>query len=167
MTCDKRLLNVLLTTTLVSPRSFQRQLYIYGFRRIRCRGMLDTGAYYHEQFLREDKDLCLQMKRQKIKGNTENNCNLDYLVDPNFYTEAEVSNNARSCSNPTLFSPRPITPSSNIELLTLANNYLQSPRLCSWNQQYQSEIRGQELSSASKRLFSIWLWPQRTTFSKQ
>jgi hypothetical protein len=50
-------------------KSFQRQLHIYGFRRITGKRMLDNGAYYHEQFIRGQKHDSLRMIRQKIKGN--------------------------------------------------------------------------------------------------
>lgn len=49
-------------------RSFQRQLYIYGFDRIKDKSSEDFGAYFHELFLRGASDLCLDMTRKKIKG---------------------------------------------------------------------------------------------------
>lgn len=49
-------------------RSFQRQLYIYGFDRIKDKSSEDYGAYFHELFIRGSSDLCLDMQRQKIKG---------------------------------------------------------------------------------------------------
>jgi len=49
-------------------RSFQRQLYIYGFDRVKDKSSDDYGAYYHKLFIRGESDLCLDMTRQKIKG---------------------------------------------------------------------------------------------------
>ncbi|OEU20893.1 hypothetical protein FRACYDRAFT_155230, partial [Fragilariopsis cylindrus CCMP1102] len=41
--------------------SFQRQLNLYGFRRL-TQGA-DSGAYYHELFLKGRPQLCLRMQR--------------------------------------------------------------------------------------------------------
>lgn len=49
-------------------RSFQRQLYIYGFDRVKDKSSEDYGAYFHELFIRGASDLCLDMQRKKIKG---------------------------------------------------------------------------------------------------
>ena len=46
--------------------SFQRQLTLYGFKRI-TNGP-DKGSYYHELFLRSRLDLSLKIKRLKLKG---------------------------------------------------------------------------------------------------
>lgn len=63
--------------------SFQRQLNLYGFRRI-TQGA-DAGAYYHELFLRGRPQLCMRMVRQKVKG-TGHKQPTDVGSEPNFYT---------------------------------------------------------------------------------
>ena len=63
--------------------SFQRQLNLYGFRRI-TQGA-DAGAYYHELFLRGRPQLCMRMNRQKVKG-TGHKQPTDAATEPNFYT---------------------------------------------------------------------------------
>lgn len=62
--------------------SFQRQLNLYGFRRI-TQGA-DAGAYYHELFLRGRPQLCMRMNRQKVKG-TGHKQPTDVHSEPNFY----------------------------------------------------------------------------------
>jgi len=52
--------------------SFQRQLSMYGFRRINSGK--DAGAYYHMKFLREKPSFCTQIKRISSK---EGNSKLD------------------------------------------------------------------------------------------
>eukprot|EP00557_Chaetoceros_sp_GSL56_P008696 CAMPEP_0176496102 /NCGR_PEP_ID=MMETSP0200_2-20121128/11019_1 /TAXON_ID=947934 /ORGANISM="Chaetoceros sp., Strain GSL56" /LENGTH=598 /DNA_ID=CAMNT_0017894041 /DNA_START=961 /DNA_END=2757 /DNA_ORIENTATION=+ len=68
--------------------SFQRQLNLYGFRRI-TQGS-DAGAYYHELFLRGRPQLCMRMVRQKVKG-TGHKQPTDVGSEPNFYTMPPVS----------------------------------------------------------------------------
>lgn len=46
-----------------SLKSFQRQLHLYGFQRVH--EGVDKGAYFHEKFLRDDRDLCLSITRTK------------------------------------------------------------------------------------------------------
>jgi len=69
--------------------SFQRQLNLYGFRRL-TQGA-DSGAYYHELFLKGRPQLCLRMQRQKIKG-TGHKQPADVQTEPNFYTMVPSKN---------------------------------------------------------------------------
>jgi HSF-type DNA-binding len=65
-------------------KSFQRQLHIYGFRRISAG--LDQGSYYHPMFVRGKVIASLRMTRCKIKGLLANVA----VEDPNFYHPAET-----------------------------------------------------------------------------
>jgi hypothetical protein len=49
--------------------SFQRQLNLYGFRRI-SHGP-DSGGYYHSYFLKGRPAMCCNMKRLKVKGDSK------------------------------------------------------------------------------------------------
>jgi hypothetical protein len=46
-------------------KSFQRQLYLYGFARL-TEGK-DKGSYQHEQFVKSNRDLCQKMVRVPVK----------------------------------------------------------------------------------------------------
>lgn len=71
--------------------SFQRQLNLYGFRRL-TQGA-DAGAYYHELFLRMRPALCQRMSRQKVKG-TGHKQPADAKTEPNFYDMNSYNNTA-------------------------------------------------------------------------
>lgn len=52
----------------VKPRSFQRQLALYGFENVKNQLSPDVGAYRHPLMRRGQPALCQQMRRQKIKN---------------------------------------------------------------------------------------------------
>jgi hypothetical protein len=66
--------------------SFTRQLNLWGFKRI-TKGD-DSGAYYHELFLRGRPRLAMLMRRQKIKG-TGIKLTPNPETEPNFYKISE------------------------------------------------------------------------------
>jgi hypothetical protein len=67
-------------------KSFQRQLHIYGFRRIK-KGR-DLGGYYHSLFSRNRKSMSLRMTREEIKGLAgKKNHGHEEIEAPDFYKE--------------------------------------------------------------------------------
>eukprot|EP00980_Cylindrotheca_fusiformis_P030324 scaffold24656_cov181-Cylindrotheca_fusiformis.AAC.1 len=72
--------------------SFQRQLNLYGFKRI-TQGR-DNGGYYHELFLKGRPGLCVNMKRTRIKGSAKQQTNPD--TEPNFYNFPPISQGGQS-----------------------------------------------------------------------
>jgi hypothetical protein len=69
-------------------KSFQRQLHIYGFRRIK-KGK-DMGGYYHSLFSRNKISMSLRMTREKIKGAAANKNHGHEIEAPDFYKEEMV-----------------------------------------------------------------------------
>lgn len=69
-----------------SLSSFQRQLNLYGFKRV-ASGR-DAGAYYHDLFLQGRPNMCLLMRRVGLpKGDDRRKMRSKTVqVDPDFYT---------------------------------------------------------------------------------
>lgn len=63
-------------------QSFQRQLNIYGFKRLTTGR--DKGGYYSEFFLRSKRFLCARIQRVKVKG-TKTRQASSPETEPNFY----------------------------------------------------------------------------------
>lgn len=63
--------------------SFQRQLNLYGFKRITSG--TDKGSHYHEQFVRGMQALARQIVRTKVKG-TGARKSRSQKSEPNFYS---------------------------------------------------------------------------------
>ena len=73
-----------------SLSSFQRQLNLYGFKRV-ISGR-DSGAYYHELFLQGKPNMCLLMRRVGLpKGDDRRKMrSKNVQVDPDFYSMKPV-----------------------------------------------------------------------------
>ena len=64
---------------------------LYGFRRL-TQGA-DSGAYYHELFLKGRPQLCLRMQRQKIKGTGHKQVHINLLkFHQKYYTILLLTN---------------------------------------------------------------------------
>ena len=73
-----------------SPESFKRQLYMYGFKKIGKRSP-DCGTFFHNDFIRGEKDLCNTIRIWK-KNTT------DYRVkNVNFSQVPRVLQNVNKC----------------------------------------------------------------------
>jgi hypothetical protein len=68
--------------------SFARQLNLYGFMRVASGP--DTGAYYHELFLKSRPSLCLHIRRVGVpQGTDRRKCrpkNVAEMQEPDFYS---------------------------------------------------------------------------------
>jgi len=83
-------------------RSFQRQLYIYGFDRIRKSKTTsdeEAGAYSHKLLVRGSAELCLDMTRTKIKGTGMSNAKRQERVRAQSNITATITTNSSSNNN--------------------------------------------------------------------
>jgi len=76
--------------------SFQRQLNLYGFKRI-TKGP-DRGSYYHELFLKGKQFLCHGIARLKIKG-TGARMPSNPDAEPNFYSMTPIPKQSDQACN--------------------------------------------------------------------
>lgn len=73
--------------------SFHRQLNLYSFRRIKFG--VDSGAYYHDMFLRDEPLRCLGIETQRIKRN-EGRKLYNTGTDPNSFDSEAFSESVAS-----------------------------------------------------------------------
>jgi hypothetical protein len=91
--------------------SFQRQLNLYGFKRL-SQGP-DNGGYYHAHFLKGRPGLCANMAREKLKG--DNKFKRDPENEPNFYAMPPIKMNGETTtSSPMLLAPFPPPPTGSL-----------------------------------------------------
>jgi hypothetical protein len=106
-------------------KSFQRQLHIYGFRRIK-KGK-DIGGYYHSLFSRNQRSMSLRMTREKIKGTAgKNNGHEEEIEAPDFYKEMiTMEDHPRSPKRDfaTMAKPVPILADFSAGWVTAKNTY--------------------------------------------
>lgn len=75
--------------------SFQRQVSLYGFKRLTRKGT-DHGVYYHELFLRGLPELCAHIARTRVKGNGVRQTSSP-KTEPDFYYEFPFVGGTLSC----------------------------------------------------------------------
>jgi hypothetical protein len=109
-------------------RSFQRQLYIYGFDRVKDKSSDDYGAYFHELFIRGESDLCLDMQRQKIKGTGLSNEQRRKKASI-LRASSKPSSNERSMPKQSLTTSRQSPTSSVIQMPNLNDSLLGALRM--------------------------------------
>jgi len=98
-------------------RSFQRQLNLYGFKRLT--GGSDRGGYYHPLMLRGRRKLCTRMRRlkptSKLGGPIVTNSALSPELEPNFYSMTPVDDSGSTNS-----SKKPIKKVASVHKFNLA-----------------------------------------------
>lgn len=73
--------------------NFKRQLGVYGFRRIRSKNTEDTGAYFHELFLRQRPELCIGIFRVNNRTSVKNHANEPNLTEFDPMAKTSSTNN--------------------------------------------------------------------------
>ena len=109
--------------------SFTRQLNLWGFKRI-TKGD-DSGAYYHELFLRGRSRLAMLMRRQKIKG-TGIKLTPNPDTEPNFYKISEKR--PLPAIDPSKWENKPLPP---LRHNPQARHYDLSPNMIGFNRMAQ------------------------------
>jgi len=88
--------------------SFKGKLYRWGFRRV-SKGM-NTGAYFHRLFLKDDPALCLHMRRQMNNSKSEDtgvsNSTASSLIPTNKPRRTSLKKQQAQLPKPTTVTPR-------------------------------------------------------------
>jgi hypothetical protein len=103
--------------------SFKRQLYVYGFQQI-GEGFADSGAYFHELFLRNRPDFCKHIVRCVTASTSASNHLLPSMIKtvPNFYKLPPLEEVVDSSSNESMLN-------SNSESSNLKSHALFEPKI--------------------------------------
>ena len=149
-------------------KSFQRQLHIYGFHRI-TQGV-DKGAYYHDMFIRGNKNISLRMIRRKIKGPLAA-LEAEMREEPDFYKEMKETVTAvpssiqqeQTESATSTTTPTPIAClSSQISTISRVESQIKEPTLSltqnlmvSFDTLPETLIEGDEVDFAGKKFHFV------------
>eukprot|EP00934_Nitzschia_sp_Nitz4_P003366 Nitzschia sp. Nitz4//scaffold60_size111251//10210//11139//NITZ4_004136-RA/size111251-processed-gene-0.16-mRNA-1//1//CDS//3329555531//3356//frame0 len=119
-------------------KSFRRQINMWSFQRIKLGE--GRGGYFHESFVRGKPDLCLAMKRTKLKG-------INRVVGTKNTTSPTIFHNQRSTPNSEHFEVRNKQPQDCHDLFmcyTLCPredkrfSWLRDHEACLWNDAYKA-----------------------------
>mmetsp|Transcript_12761 Transcript_12761/g.19273 ORF Transcript_12761/g.19273 Transcript_12761/m.19273 type:complete len:305 (+) Transcript_12761:44-958(+) len=108
--------------------SFQRQLYIWGFQRVRSGP--DRNAYFHESFRRGELEMCAKMDRKK-EGSSSSNSQVSNNSKPNSRSGSpSLSKSSSSSSTVVAISPSSAPSKSKSGSVTPDVDGSKSPQRC-------------------------------------
>mmetsp|Transcript_105196 Transcript_105196/g.302508 ORF Transcript_105196/g.302508 Transcript_105196/m.302508 type:complete len:328 (-) Transcript_105196:59-1042(-) len=113
-------------------KSFQRQLYLYGFRSMQVNSAAKAGAYFHPLFVKDNRALCRHIVRPKAVSSRKTSscpktpqiCGEEIIQDPGGVTNRTVTMQ-ESC--PQLANPSPVLNSGGVPFM-LGQKFEHLPR---------------------------------------